>query len=395
MIKIKDKKDCCGCASCVQACPKQCISFKEDEQGFSYPSVNEKDCIDCGLCEKVCPILNQNEKRIPLKVYAAINPNEEIRLKSSSGGIFTMIAESVINEGGVVFGARFNENWEVIHDYTETIEGLDVFRGSKYVQSRIGETYKQVQEFLKIGRKVLFSGTPCQVAGLKRFLRKDHELLFTVDVVCHGVPSPLVWREYLNKKVLCPNVIIETISFRDKFTGWNKYGFAVHGKTVCEVGKKLTSMDCINMFVLRESRKTNMFMQSFLKDLCLRPSCYRCGTKCGKSGSDITLADYWGVTNYHPEFDDDKGTSLVLVNNEKGKNMYLNINTFSQISTYNFGYSHNPSLEKSAKETNYVTEFWKKFHSDGFNRMKILYFKLGTSIYSRAYRFLQRFILLK
>lgn len=192
MIEIKDKKDCCGCSACVQKCPKQCISLKEDNEGFLYPEVDKSMCINCGLCEKVCPVLHQGESRKPLKVYAAKNQDEEIRRQSSSGGIFTLLAEKTIQDGGVVFGARFDEHWEVKHDYTETIEGLAAFRGSKYVQSRMEDNYRKAEMFLKQGRKVLFSGTPCQVAGLKRFLRKYYGNLLTIDMVCHGVPSPLV-----------------------------------------------------------------------------------------------------------------------------------------------------------------------------------------------------------
>ncbi len=198
MIEIKEKYNCCGCSACVQICPKQCISLSADNEGFLYPQVDTAVCINCGLCEKVCPVINQNEPRMPLEVYAAKNTDEEIRLKSSSGGIFTLLAEHIISEGGVVFGARFNENWEVVHDYTETVEGLESFRGSKYVQSIIGENFKKAKFFLDEGRNVLFSGTPCQVAGLKKFLRKEYENLLTVEVVCHGVPSPMVWHDYLD-----------------------------------------------------------------------------------------------------------------------------------------------------------------------------------------------------
>ena len=234
MIDIKDKKDCCGCSACVQKCPKQCISLKEDCEGFLYPIVDKDICIDCGLCEKVCPILYQGEERKPLKVFAAKNHDEEIRKQSSSGGIFTLLAEKIINEGGVVFGAKFDENWDVKHDYTETIEGLAAFRGSKYVQSRIEDNYRKAETFLKQGRKVLFSGTPCQIAGLKRFFRKEYENLLTVDFICHGVPSPGVWRRYLQETVarMCDknrvstdpisikNARVESISFRDKSHGW-------------------------------------------------------------------------------------------------------------------------------------------------------------------------------
>ena len=197
MIDILNKKDCCGCSACVQKCPKQCISLKEDNEGFLYPQVNQQECISCGICKKVCPIINPNEKRTPLQIYAAINKNEEIRRQSSSGGIFTLLSEEILKEGGVVFGARFDENWEVKHDYTENVKGLVNFRGSKYVQSRIEDNYKKVETFLKQGRKVLFSGTPCQIAGLKRFLSKEYDNLLTVDFICHGVPSPKVWRLYL------------------------------------------------------------------------------------------------------------------------------------------------------------------------------------------------------
>lgn len=243
MIHITDKQDCCGCNSCVQCCPKSCITMCEDEEGFLYPEVDENVCVDCGLCEKVCPVLHQAEDRKPLAVYAAKNKNEEIRRQSSSGGVFTALAEEVIKDGGVVFGARFDEHWEVKHDYTETVEGLSIFRGSKYVQSRIEDCYQKVEQFLRAGRKVLFSGTPCQVAGLKLFLRKEYNYLLTVDFICHGVPSPGVWREYLkeetarecgrkNSVLSHPDIkdqdaLIESILFRDKCLGWKKYSFAL------------------------------------------------------------------------------------------------------------------------------------------------------------------------
>lgn len=201
MIKLEKKSDCCGCAACVQRCPKQCISMQEDEEGFLYPAVDKESCIDCGLCEKVCPILSPSSPHLPHYIYAAKSKDEHIRKHSSSGGVFTLLAEQTINAGGVVFGARFDEKWDVVHDYSETLEGLSAFRGSKYVQSSIDQSYKQVESFLRGGRLVLFSGTPCQIAGLKRFLRKDYENLTTVDFICHGVPSPKVWRMYLKETV--------------------------------------------------------------------------------------------------------------------------------------------------------------------------------------------------
>ena len=170
MIEILDKHNCCGCEACVQICPKQCISFNEDAEGFRYPMVDKRICIDCGLCEKVCPILNKTEERKPLKVYAAKNRDEEELLASSSGGLFILFAKEILCQGGVVFGAKFDENWNVVHAYAETEKDLKAFMGSKYVQSRIGNTYREAKDFLEAGRQVLFSGTSCQAAGLKRFL---------------------------------------------------------------------------------------------------------------------------------------------------------------------------------------------------------------------------------
>ena len=325
MIDIKEKKDCCGCGACVQRCPKSCISMREDNEGFLYPEVNKEICIDCGLCEKVCPVINQSEERKPMAVYAAKHKDERIRLASSSGGVFTAIAESVIDEGGVVFGARFDKNWSVIHGYTETKEGLAAFRGSKYVQSRIGESYKDTEAFLKTGRKVLFSGTPCQIAGLKRFLRKEYDNLLTVDFICHGVPSPGVWREYLKEEterqcggknsVLSPpkdklgDVRIENISFRNKRLGWKKYSFALTLSTTNGSGAK-------NTVLLSEPLSKNIFLRGFLADLYLRPSCHACPAKKFKSGSDVTIGDFWGVQNVMPKIDDDKGVSVMFVNRE-------------------------------------------------------------------------------
>ena len=190
MISIKDKIDCCGCSACVQTCPKQCIRLEEDNEGFLYPSVNKSLCVECGQCDNVCPMLHGHEPQEPVGVYAATNPDEGIRMQSSSGGIFSLIAENIIRQGGVVFGAAFNEDWEVTHCFAETVDGIARFRGSKYVQSRTGTTYAEAERFLKAGRKVLYSGTPCQIAGLKSFLRKEYGNLLTVDCVCHGVPSP-------------------------------------------------------------------------------------------------------------------------------------------------------------------------------------------------------------
>lgn len=341
MIEIVDNKFCCGCNACTQCCPKQCITMQEDMEGFLYPYVDKGSCIDCSLCEKVCPVINKREKQRPLYVYAAKNKNEEIRLKSSSGGIFTLLAEEFIHRNGIVFGACFDEKWEVKHDYADTRKGLSAFRGSKYMQSRIQGTYKEVEEFLKQGRKVMFTGSPCQIAGLRNYLRKDYENLCAVDFICHGVPSPKVWRKYLTG--ICEKVLkkeledggrsaflwkrgyrIEDINFRDKKIGWKKFSFSLRLKFLLED----TSIDFSEPF------SENIFMKAFLTDLILRPSCYQCPSKGGRSASDISIADYWSIQQVLPDFDDDKGISLVLINTSKGYTLYQSLDVESRETKY-------------------------------------------------------------
>lgn len=330
MIKILDKSQCCGCEACRNICPRQCILMKEDKEGFLYPEVNLADCIECALCEKVCPVLYPEKERIPVAVCAAKHYDDNIRLASSSGGVFTFIAEKVIDEGGVVFGARFNDQWEVIHDYVETKEKLSCFRGSKYVQSRIGDTYKQVLHFLQSGRKVLFTGTSCQIAGLKLFLRKEYDNLLTADIICHGVPSPKVWKKYLNEITSTDSLQVTNISFRNKQEGWKNFSLKVEMK-----GKRL---------YLR-SFKSDLYFDFFLSNMILRPSCYSCPAKSGKSCSDITLGDFWGIENVCPEFDDDKGCSVVLIYNPQIK--YLIEGMLVGNVVYNQAKQGNPSLEVS------------------------------------------------
>ena len=360
MIEITDKKNCCGCSACVQACPVKCISLIEDDEGFSYPHVDKEKCIECGKCEKVCPFINKSEERKPLKVFAAKNPDETIRLKSSSGGIFSMLAEHVIRENGVVFGVRFNENWQPVFDYTETIEGIDNFRGSKYVQAIVGTSFSDVHQFLKQGRQVLFSGTPCQIAGLHRFLKKKYDNLILVDVICHGVPNPVVWQQYLKEITEIPDrregrgkntvlsdskdiPVITGINFRDKMLGWKKFSFVVRIKSA--VGGQ-------NSVLLSDMHRENLYMRAFLSDLILRPSCYHCQVKSGCSGADITLGDFWGIQEIMPDFDDDKGVNAVILNTVKGRDLYKTIQVDDREVSIENVIKYNPAYTQSAKFNN-------------------------------------------
>lgn len=354
MINISDKKYCCGCAACVQACPKHCIQLHEDERGFSYPQVNKDLCINCGLCDKVCPYLNSTRPSIPIKVISAINPNDDIRMKSSSGGAFTMFATNTLNESGVVFGACFDKNYEVKHKFIEDVNEIDIFRGAKYTQSIIGNTFNEVKSFLDQGRKVLFSGTGCQIAGLRKSLRKEYKNLMTIEIACHGVPSPRVWREYLDFVTNGHKEKIKFLSFRDKRYGWNNYGI------------NITTTDG----TIYESARENIYLQSFLRNLCLRPSCTNCIAKRGASGSDIIIGDFWGVENFHPQQFDNKGCSLIIVNTQNGMNLINKLNFKEDEISYQESYKYNLCLIQSAAENRYAFLFWKNFREKGISGCK-------------------------
>ena len=409
MIQITDKSKCCGCSACVTSCPAGCIDFNEDEQGFNYPIVDNGRCINCGLCEKVCPCLNQGKPLPPKKVYAAINPAENKRLNSSSGGIFTIIAEWVLGNNGIVFGVRFDRNWNVIHDYTESVDDIDKFRRSKYVQSYIGETFRQVRKFLNAGRLVLFSGTSCQIAGLKRFLNKEYENLLLIDVVCHGVPSPKIWREYLkyiirpkgvdgkNTVLSFPNdmSIIKDISFRNKKEGWKKFGFELRmaapkaaQNSVLNSVKKLDEEDVVFFQTVNE----NLYLQGFINNLYLRPSCFACPSKSGKCNSDFSLADFWAIDRFAPSLNDDKGVTLLYVNSQKGESLLGNLNLYlvelDKTRELNFAYSH------SARVKYPVDEFWEQYSRKGIEVIFEICEKMqpnGFQVFlDRAKRFLKR-----
>ena len=307
MIKITNKSNCSGCHACANVCPKKCIEMVSDNEGFWYPKIDETKCINCGLCEKVCPIIHkcQPDETRKTTAMAAINLNEEIRLKSSSGGIFTLIAEKIINQGGVVFGAAFADDFRSVHHICmDNVADLEKLRGSKYVQSKIGDTYKQAKQFLDNGRKVLFTGTPCQIGGLYSYLQKHYDNLYTQDIICHGVPSPMVWEKYVEERERKSASQIQRMFFRHKKYGWKTYAVL---------------FEFSNNTAYVKSLQEDSFMRAFLSNSCLHPSCHDCSFKSIKRQSDITLADFWGIQNVLPEMDDDKGTSLVLVHSDKGK----------------------------------------------------------------------------
>ena len=302
-------KNCSGCAACYNACPKNCIKMNADSEGFLYPEIDRSVCIKCGRCEAVCPRRNEQVGRKG-KAYACINKNEAVRMKSSSGGIFTLFAEHVLLIGGVVFGAAFDDELNVVCTEIRNKDNLYRLRGSKYLQSQIGDSYKKAKAYLEKGKTVLFSGTPCQISGLKNYLGKEYDNLYMQDIICHGVPSPTVWQkylEYLEKKQKSKVDKKNLPTFRSKQTGWTGYSVNIN----FENGK-----------TFQNAAAENLYMRAFLNDLCLRPSCYECMSKSLERESDITLADFWGIEKLLPDMHDDKGTSLAFVNTQKGKRLF-------------------------------------------------------------------------
>lgn len=287
MINIVDKSLCSGCHACMSVCPKFAITMQKDNEGFLYPIVDENKCIGCDLCDKSCqvlnPITNENE---PIVAYACNNLNDAVRMQSSSGGIFSLIAEWIISQNGVVFGAGFDDELNVVHMAVDNTNDLSKLRGSKYVQSVIGDSYIQTKELLDAGIKVLFSGTPCQIDGLLHFLRKDYDNLYTLDIVCHGVPSPKVWKKYLEyQEILNGSSLSKTKlpTFRSKEDGWIRFRSALF----FENGNSYSM-----------THEKDLYMKAFLKNVSLRNSCFSCYSKSINRNSDITLADLWGGNIY-------------------------------------------------------------------------------------------------
>lgn len=304
MIEIKDKKDCCGCHACYSACPKNCITMKEDAEGYRYPSVDTSLCIDCGLCEKVCPVL-QYKKPEPLeqKAFVVQHRDEDVLRESTSGGFYTAIAKYILDKGGVVFGAHLNKQFEAEHCFVEKYEDLWQFRNSKYVQSKIDETYKQVREFLKEGRLVLFSGTPCQLEGLFHFLRnKQYDNLYTVDVVCRAVPSPLVLRKYLEMQKEKMATDFKDVKFRYKYYGYKYSALSLFTK---------------KGIIYHEGIDTDVYLRSFFSGANIRLSCTDCRFRSRYRRTDFTMWDCYTIDEFSDELDNDKGATRLLCQSER------------------------------------------------------------------------------
>lgn len=303
--------NCTGCGLCANICPKNAIRMIWSKEGFLIPDVDLSSCVNCGICVKKCialedkPIYTDDINNVIS--YGGWNKDENTHLKSSSGGIFSAIAENIISQGGVVFGVVWKDKQTAFFEKAETIESLAKMRGSKYTPALTGNIYKKVLTELKKGRQVLFSSIPCQVHALKKYLNNiDYQNLFTIDIMCHGMPSHLIIKQYIQEDETISKKFIKYISFRDNSKGWNNY----------QITKYYTDGTCSST-----PMQSDIYMKMFLCDKALNYVCYNCPYAHIPRQGDITLGDYWGVQNYHPDWPIDKGISAILANNQKGLTM--------------------------------------------------------------------------
>ena len=309
-MQVENKEYCTGCGACYNICQKNAITMQGDEYGFYKPVIDKDKCINCGLCEKICPLDKYKSQNIEQpKVFAFQNDDKETLYKCASGGAFAKLADYVIKQGGVVYGVIYDENMVVCHSRTDNLTDLEKMYSSKYVQSTTRDTFKQTKEDLENGKLVLYSGTPCQIAGLKSYLQKDYENLITVDLVCHGVPSPLVFDVF--KKEISPKNELKTVNMRSKIYGW--------GEEITEVKYQKNEGNLIIPM------KNNNYSKLFVNDLSTNNSCLDCQFNGCPRVADITIGDFWGVDEYDKSLNDNKGLSVVLLNSTKGERYFSKI----------------------------------------------------------------------
>lgn len=353
MISIINEKDCCACRACEQVCPTKSIRMEENKKGFFFPKVDVDLCVNCGLCDKVCPLQESKSVRSDTNndLYIAINKDDAVRAQSTSGGMFTILSDYVLDKGGAVYGAVFNKNMDVCHERAVTREERDRQRSSKYVQSSTGNTYRLAKNDLDAGMIVMYTGTPCQVAGLKKFLRKDYENLITVDLVCHGVPNSKMWHEFLNIAEKTTGYKVIDANFRDKSEGgWHR------PKTKLEYDSKSKKV-----FYAEQT-----FFELFNDNLILRDSCLHCHFISYERPGDFTLGDYWGIERFCKEMDDNKGTSLLLVNTPKGRKIFDEVKDKANYRLSDKEHCYLGRLSGRSFIHPKTEQFWKEYLDKGF-----------------------------
>lgn len=396
MINISDKQKCCGCNACGDVCPKAAITFKTDIEGFWYPEVNKETCIDCGLCEKVCPIININDLKKndypkPAHVFAAVNKNMRVRWNSTSGGAYTALAEAMLEQGGYVSGAIYNDGFTGVHNYiSNNPEDLEKLRSSKYLQSNAEGIFREIKDLLLKGEKVLACGTPCQMTALRSFLRKDYDNLLIVDFICRGVNSPKVYRAYLDSLEKKFGSRVVYVKAKNKELGWRN----LTRKVTFENGKSYYGIHMQDDF--RRGYHTNVYC---------RPSCYDCQFKDFPRISDITIADYWGIEKVDKNLDMNIGTSMILLNSNKGIAFFESVKEKLEYRETSFEsiLGGNIALKKSIEPAKIDRNaFFKDLDENDFDYVTQKYFPLKKStkrqitlrfIVDKSYRLSKEFIL--
>jgi coenzyme F420-reducing hydrogenase beta subunit len=369
-----DKQSCSGCTACKSICPKQAIVMYPDQDGFLYPTVDFDLCKRCGLCQEVCPIETPISDDKPLATYAAVHRDSTVLEMSSSGGAFSAIAETVLSNNGVVFGCTLDEDMKAVHVAVESVYEIRKLQGSKYVQSDVGLTFLQVKEYLEQGRQVLYTGTPCQIAGLKAFLCRDYANLLTVDLVCHGVASPSFFEGYIEWLGNRLRGRILDFRFRDK----SKKGWGCFGSVTYEKGSKILNKVIIPRF--------NYYYYYYLKAALYRDCCYTCKYACDGRQGDLTIGDYWGIDKAHPEVDVSRGVSVLLVNSEKGMRLIGELEKHLLLidSSFDKACAANVNLVRASTKTDIRDEVLQVFRENGFKAVAEQYYRanrLDIAIY--------------
>lgn len=363
ILKAIEKNICTGCSACKAVCPSNAIELTAGELGFIYPMIDQNECIDCNRCNEICPALKPNQEIEIKEAAALINTDEKVREQSTSGGAFTSLANAVIDDGGCVCGAVFDDKFNIKHIIIDDAGDIFRLRGAKYVQSSISHIYPSIENALKKGRLVLFSGTPCQCDGIKAMF-VEYENLLTCSVVCHGVPSPDVYKKYLKYVQGLLGEDIKTIEFRNKDTGWRNYSIKIVGKSGC---------------IYNSSVDKDPFMKGFIESLYIRPSCHECTSK--PINADFVLGDYWGIEKYHKDFDDDKGTSCIIINSKKGQEIFKKCKDIKTLkSSYEMMKENNPAFYKSAPYNELTTLFIKDFKTKSFESIINKYLSPDTHL---------------
>lgn len=365
MININNKENCTSCFACYNVCPVNAIEMIEDSEGFKYPKVNKEKCINCGLCDKTCPVINNKENegyyKRP-KVIAAYTKNNHIRLDSTSGGVFSELAKKIYSENGYVCGAIYNKDWGVEHIVSDTIDDLDNLRSSKYLQSDMNDNFKQIKKLLEEGKKVLICGSPCQISGLHNFLQKNYENLYTIDFICRGMNSPKIFKgyiKYLEGKYKSKAI---KVKFKNKIHGWHNFS---------------TKVDFANGKSYIGGRYEDSFMIGYLqKNAFMRPSCYNCKFKGLPRNADITLADFWGIEKINPKMDQNKGTSMIYINSNKGQKLFDEIKdqlVYEEISSDEV-FKENTAMKESVAMTKERNGVFKEIDNLSYKELSNKYF---------------------